>query len=310
MLNPEIINKNIWERLKKIYKRGQISGAYLFIGSEGLGKIDLAFQFIELDKKLKKNKKLVETGAHSDVIILEPEIEEKKGKIREKQISLEETKEALKRFNYCSEEAKNKFLIIKSINKLTLKAANSLLKTIEELPQGYVVIMTISAEGSLLKTIQSRCQRIYFNLKSEKEITEFIKKQSFDLNLKNMEDIVFLSRGRIKEAQKCLENKSYQENNLEKLNNFKQALKGDLKMGFQIAVNETKDKQIFSELLNTWLYYLNNFLKQNISENSDRKIQQKIFEITQELNESRKVLNRNQNANPRLLLENFFVQIK
>jgi len=309
-MDPKTINKNIWDKLKKIYERGQISGAYLFIGSEGLGKIDLAFDFIFLDEKLKQREKLVEKGGHSDVVILEPKIEERRGKIREKQVSLEETKEALKRFNYCTEEAKNKFLIIKSINKLTSKAVNSLLKTIEELPPGFVIIMTIPTEGNLLKTIQSRCQRIYFSLKSEKEISKFIKKQKKDLDQKQLEDTVFLSRGRIKEAQKYLEDKKYREQNLEKLNNFKQALRGDLKKGFQIANDETKDKQIFSELLNIWLYYLNNFLKRNILENSDKRVQQKIFEITQELNESRKVLDRNQNVNSRLLLENFFVQIK
>jgi DNA polymerase III delta prime subunit len=310
MLTPQIINKTVWSRLTKIHIQNRVSGAYLLVGPRGTGKADLVFDFLELDEKLKGKRAMIEAGAHSDVIIVKPEIEEKKGKIREKQISVDQIKEALKMFSYYSQEATKKFLIIQSIEKLTLTAANSLLKTVEELSGNSVVIFTASGEGGILDTIKSRCQKIYFNLKSEKEIYQFLENQEIDLDKETLENIVFLARGRIKEAEKFLVDVKYRKMHLEKLENFKKALRGDLKTGFQIAHDETKNKQLFAEYLVDWIYYLSIFLKKNILENQDIRIQKKVFQISKQLNEVREILRSNPNVNPRLLLENFFVQIK
>lgn len=310
MLRPETINNSVWNKLKKIHQRGQLSGAYLFIGSRGLGKTELAFDFISLDKNLKNKRNLIEKGAHPDVVIVRPEIEEKKGKIREKQISIEKTQQALKMFSYFPQEAENKFLLIESIDKLTTSAGNSLLKTIEELSGNFVIILTASGEGGVLDTIKSRCQRIYFNLKSEKEIEKFVENQPEDLDKELTKDVVTLSRGRIKEAEKFLKDSEYLKLNLSKLTNFREALKGDLKAGFQIAQDESKDKQLLNEYIMDWIYYLSSFLKENISNDRDVRIQKKVFQILKELNQAREVLISSSNVNSRLLLENFFVKIK
>jgi DNA polymerase III delta prime subunit len=255
---------------------------------------------------------LVWKGGHSDVIILKPQIEEKGDRIREKQISLEETQEALKKFGYCLAEAQKKFLIIQSAEQLTDKASNSLLKTIEELSENYFVILITSDENRILKTIQSRCQRVHFNLKSDQEIEKFVKEKAGNLKLEKdlLKDLVFLSRGRIKEAKKYLENSEHRKKSLKKLDIFKQALKGDLNQGFKIANEETKNKEEFLENLDDWLYYLSNFLKDNILTDQDLKIQKKVFEIVKILIENKKILTENQNVNLRLLMENFFVRIK
>ena len=321
MLNPEIINKNIWNRLTKIHQQNRASGAYLFIGSEKLGKFDLALDFIELGEGFENKRKLIEAGLHSDVIIVKPEIEEKKGKIKEKQISIEQIQEALKEFSYFPQESQNKFLLINGVDKLTLSAANSLLKTIEELGENSVVILTASGEGRVLETIKSRCQKIYFNLKTEEEIKNFIEARNTDLNidflpkadLKNTDlinDVVFLSRGRLKEAERLLKDEDYRKNRMEKLDVFRKALKGDLTTGFKIANEDTKDKRILEEYLMDWIYYLNSFLKQNVFEDKDLRVQKKVFQILKQLNEAQEILSSNKNVNSRVLLENFFVQIK
>ncbi len=310
MLNPETINKNVWNRLTKIYKKGQISGAYLFIGSRGLGKMELAFDFISLEKKWKNKRNLIEAGIHPDVVVVRPEIEEKNGKIREKQISIEQTQEALRMFSYFPQEMENKFLLIESIDKLTVNAGNNLLKTIEELSGNFVIILTASGEDGVLDTIKSRCQRIYFNLKTKQEIEKFIKKQQKELDDYLIKDIVIFSRGRIKETERILKDLEYLKKKLSKLTNFRKALKGDLKIGFQIAQDNSKDTQLLNEYIMDWIYYLRVFLKKNILNDQDVKIQKKIFQILKELNQTRKILVSNSNVNNRLLLENFFVQIK
>lgn len=311
-IRPENINSNVWYRLTKTFQQNRATGAYLFIGPKGLGKLEIAFEFMFLDEELNQRRELVWKGGHSDVIILKPQIEEKGDRIREKQISLEETQEALKKFGYCLAEAQKKFLIIQSAEQLTDKASNSLLKTIEELSENYFVILITSDENRILKTIQSRCQRVHFNLKSDQEIEKFVKEKAGNLKLEKdlLKDLVFLSRGRIKEAKKYLENSEHRKKSLKKLDIFKQALKGDLNQGFKIANEETKNKEEFLENLDDWLYYLSNFLKDNILTDQDLKIQKKVFEIVKILNENKKILTENQNVNLRLLMENFFVRIK
>jgi DNA polymerase III gamma/tau subunit len=312
MIKPKEINSVVWNRLTKTFQQNRATGAYLFIGPRGLGKLEMAFEFMFLDEKLNQRRELVRKGGHSDVIILKPQIEEKEDRVREKQISLEETQEALKKFGYCLAEAQKKFLVIQSAEQLTDKASNSLLKTIEELPQNYFIIMVTSDENRVLKTIQSRCQRIHFNLKSDQEIEKFVEERAGNLNLEKdlTKDLVFLSRGRIKKVEKHLENSEYRKISLKKLDIFKQALRGDLSQGFKIANEETKNKEEFLENLDDWLYYLSNFLKDNILADQDLKIQKKVFEIVKILNQNKKILTENQNVNLRLLMENFFVRIK
>lgn|GEM_PF-513986 len=316
-IKPQNINKNIWNRLTRIYQQDSVSGAYLFLGPKGTGKLNLALDFVCLDKKLKNQRKAVEEGSHPDVVLVKPEIEEKKGKIREKQISIDQIKEALKMFSYFPQEAQRKFLVIDRSELLTLGAANSLLKTIEELSGSFNIILTASGEGGVLDTIRSRCQKLYFNLKSEEEIRKFIEKENTDFppeaDLENTDlinDVVFLSRGRVEEALKIIKDSEYREMRIKKLNEFRKALRGDLKAGFQIAHDEAKDRQIFAELIDDWNYYLASFLKKNVLEDQDTKLQKKIFQISKSLDEARETLRSNQNVNARLLLENFFVQIK
>lgn len=57
-------------------------------------------------------------------------------------------------------------------DRMTIPAANSLLKMLEEPPPGTVFFLTTSAPGQILPTIMSRCQRMRFDSLAESDITE------------------------------------------------------------------------------------------------------------------------------------------
>lgn len=59
-----------------------------------------------------------------------------------------------------SDKARNRIAIIEDAQLLTPEAQNALLKTLEEPPQGTILILTVSHEHSLLPTIRSRAQAI------------------------------------------------------------------------------------------------------------------------------------------------------
>lgn len=63
-----------------------------------------------------------------------------------------------------------RLFLISHAERLTLSAANSLLKLLEEPPPGTLVILTTSLPGQLLNTILSRCQIIRFDTLQEEVI--------------------------------------------------------------------------------------------------------------------------------------------
>ncbi len=59
---------------------------------------------------------------------------------------------------------------------------NSLLKTLEEPPDGSVIILVTSREQALLPTIRSRCQRVTFGRLDAKDMSEWFKRSGVDVS--------------------------------------------------------------------------------------------------------------------------------
>ena len=65
-----------------------------------------------------------------------------------------------------------RILIISDADRMTAAASNSLLKLLEEPPEGTVLFLTTSNAGKLLPTLVSRCQAVRFSPLAESEIEE------------------------------------------------------------------------------------------------------------------------------------------
>lgn len=63
-------------------------------------------------------------------------------------------------------------VLISHAEKMTVPAANSLLKILEEPPEDTVLLLTTSVPGQMLSTILSRCQRIRLDMLSDQDIEE------------------------------------------------------------------------------------------------------------------------------------------
>ena len=84
-------NKKAFDFLQKVIEKNSIAGAYLFCGPENVGKFLLAKAFARsliLGENLSLTRDL-KNALLGDLIVLSPEIEEKKGIIKEKEISAE-----------------------------------------------------------------------------------------------------------------------------------------------------------------------------------------------------------------------------
>lgn len=155
--------------------------SYLFIGAEEAGKAEAGFYFISKIAGKSSDAIFLEkikSKSHPDVIVVEPETEEKKGKTREKDISIFQIREMKERLKFFPYELGCKFCIIKKANRLTSEAANSLLKFLEE-PQANTFFILLSDNlDSILPTIVSRSAVLRF---AQAELPEWNEEHRQDL---------------------------------------------------------------------------------------------------------------------------------
>lgn len=130
------------------------SHAYLFLGSEFLGKKTIALEFA---KKILDTEKLEN---HPDFVILD-----------EEEVSIERLREFMESLSFKPFLGAYKVAIINNAEKLNLQSQNALLKTLEEPSQSTILILVSSR--TLISTILSRCQVMRFNRFSQKQMKEF-----------------------------------------------------------------------------------------------------------------------------------------
>ncbi|UCE17409.1 MAG: DNA polymerase III subunit delta' [Gemmatimonadota bacterium] len=207
MAFEEIIGqKRVKEILAASAHKNRIPHAFLFYGPEGVGKDAMA---CALAKHLNCSDPPCHTcssclkiskGQHPDVKMLFPhpsslKPEEIGALIREKaqqpygkatftkqaSISIETVRELQRTLPYRPYEGTYKVVIMSDADKMTIEAANALLKTLEEPPAATLLILTTGRPHALLPTIVSRCQKVRFDpLKDEEVEKVLIEKHEAD----------------------------------------------------------------------------------------------------------------------------------
>lgn len=155
---------NDYEKLYQPYRQGRLSHALILSGIKGIGKRHLANIFSHsllcetpLDNGFACGQchscSILEADTHPDSYIIQPE---EKSEV----IKIEQIRELLTKIILASHAGQYKVVIIDPADKMTISAANSLLKTLEE-PPAKTLFMLISSDISRLPiTIRSRCQQI------------------------------------------------------------------------------------------------------------------------------------------------------
>jgi DNA polymerase-3 subunit delta' len=94
-------------------------------------------------------------GVHPDLILLEPE----EGKER---VSIDQARELIKALRFAPVEGGTRVILLPDAEKLSLEAANALLKTLEEPPADTLTILTADDPNLLPPTVLSRGQLFFF----------------------------------------------------------------------------------------------------------------------------------------------------
>lgn len=158
-----------------------IAPAYLFTGSEGVGK-NLAARIFSAQVLNTKS-----LSNHPDFLLIEPTFQHQ-GKLKRSselevtgqkrkylpQIRIEQVRELTQFLNYSSQIAPRKVAIVHDAHCMTQSAANALLKTLEELKSGIIILLS-SQPQKLLPTIVSRCQSIPFGRLNSDEMLSVLE---------------------------------------------------------------------------------------------------------------------------------------
>lgn len=149
--------------LKMAMAKNKIPHAYLFCGTSGVGKTTAAIALTQaLNCKDRVNEegcgicpscRQVETGNFVDFNCLEPE---------GNYIKIGKVRELTRSFGFKPVSGKYRVSVIREADKMTEESANAFLKTLEEPPEGNVMILNVADPLDLLPTIVSRCRKVVF----------------------------------------------------------------------------------------------------------------------------------------------------
>lgn len=173
----EAIQPTVLKMLKNSILRNRVSHAYLFEGIRGTGKKEVGLLLAKslfcqspkegyLPCEECSNCKRIDTGNHPDFHLIEPDgLSIKKQQIHELQDEFSKT----------GVESKQKIYMIVHADKMTVNAANSLLKFLEEPNRQTFAILISEQVQKILPTILSRCQTLTFTpLSPDNLIEKFI----------------------------------------------------------------------------------------------------------------------------------------
>jgi DNA polymerase-3 subunit delta' len=187
--------------LRRVLRQKKVAHAYLFTGPEGVGKRTTAkilAQALNCEKRANGDAcgqclacRKIEQAVHPDVYWIAPEGQS---------IKIEQIREtvqhnaSLKAF-----EGISKCCIIDPADAMTLEAANSLLKLLEEPPADMFIVLVTSQPFALLETTRSRCQEVRFQHVNKQVLADWLG-QRLTLSPEEATTLAMLSGGRPAEA--------------------------------------------------------------------------------------------------------------
>lgn len=183
-----------------------------------------------------------------------------------------------------------KVAIVGNAENMTLPAANSLLKILEEPPAHSVVILVTANFYALLPTIMSRVQRLNFFQNSETEVRQSL--QEFSLSASEISEITKLAVGRIGLARRLAEKPELLDFYRQAASYYQVLQKGNM---LQRLLAASEVSRLNTNQISEFLQYA---MSQWVAVVGEAKLADKLMIAFRELL---------QNLNQKLLLDNLFL---
>jgi len=195
------------ELLQSAVTHERLAHAYLFHGEDAIGKRLTAIRLTQalscehppetdsLDScGACRSCRQIEARTHPDFFIIEPDPEQ-----TTQQIKIEQVREIEHQIMYRPLVGERKVCVIDNADRMTIGAANALLKTLEEPPAHSLFLLISSRPAALPATIRSRCQALRFTTpaRTQVEAALILKRE---LPPADARFLAIISEGRIGEA--------------------------------------------------------------------------------------------------------------
>lgn len=188
---------DIEKTLLSLTQSGRMPHAIIFAGLQGIGKSTMAFRLAKFLLARKEDSgpslfgdapaaptslysnpedqstRLILSGGHPDLMVVERKFEEDKGK--HKDIDVEQAREIPSFLRLTPFMGGWRVVIIDDADTMSRAAQNAILKTLEEPPANALIILIAHRPGMLIPTIRSRCRVVEFSAPSQDDFNTLIK---------------------------------------------------------------------------------------------------------------------------------------
>ena len=193
--------------LRAAVANDRLAHAYLFHGESAIGKrftavrfaqalnCEQAFERDELDACGScRSCQQILARTHPDFFVIEPDAEQ-----ATPQIKIEQVREIEHQVMYRPLISTRKICLIDDADRMTIGAANALLKTLEEPPDHSLFLLVTSRPAALPATIRSRCQALRFTTPARTQVEAALILQR-EMPPAEARFLAMVSEGRIGEA--------------------------------------------------------------------------------------------------------------
>jgi len=168
--------KKQWQQVRQQYEQHRLPHALLLTGSPGLGKqaFGKALAALVLCEKPSdqacgqcRQCRLFEHHTHPDYFLIEPQE-------KSRMIKIDQVRTLIQALTQTPQIAQYQVAILHPLDALNIKAANALLKMLEEPPGNVIFILVADSLGTVPITILSRCQALHFYLEEKTQAAAWL----------------------------------------------------------------------------------------------------------------------------------------
>jgi len=298
---------NTLKALEQDLASGKLSHAYLFEGTDNVGKFTAAKIFAHIAQcpndfcHTCSTCLEIEKGYHSDTIEVADDGES---------IKIEAVREALAKLNL-SKQSPYKIFLVQNIERMTTEAANAILKTLEDPPENVMFLLTTSRLQDVLPTIISRVRVMHFHRLSDEQVKEVLL-QLFPLAEPAMMDLIATyAVGKPGKAYRLMHEPGLLETYQKRYTAFDVLLqKRDVADGFVMVndlVKSAKEEENAHELNDFLDLFLAMVRRQMVQAHDDPEAMLRLGKLADKTLHVFDLLKRN--VNTRLLLENLMLSL-
>ncbi|HEU5360880.1 MAG TPA: DNA polymerase III subunit delta' [Candidatus Deferrimicrobiaceae bacterium] len=158
--------------LLRYLETGNLPPGLLFFGEEGIGKEKAALAFVSA--LFCRNRvgcgachdcRLLASGSHPNLLRVSPE---------NQNILIDDIRRLQEELSLKAFSDRPRAVVVAPADRMTVQAANALLKTLEEPPPGTHLLLVAHRISRLPPTIVSRCQKVSFSPLPSKEVEEIL----------------------------------------------------------------------------------------------------------------------------------------